>query len=236
MKDICKATLWGLSTLVALVYLVFMFSLAYLSLNEHSQLTTKKINVLISKITPVVNSLAVRFPGEENEKTFVGWDRHPEADEANRQIDRITREIVPGAIYYHSGDFYELYSPDNKLKLIQSYMVEPSKIMTYNFYNIWIRVLASLIGFFLGAIFFYRLMKRKRFDIKSNLFFMMIAAPIFITASSISLIYSDLSLSLWNFNQAFTCFIVSVVWVFLVYPAIFVLAKKQSGMKAILFP
>lgn len=362
MKDVAKAMLWGLSALIALAYIAITVIQMSLAITYNCWLTTEKINKIISKVKPIVNSLAQRLPGEENvagyqkgrvmakyivtspegekyevtapndaseqqvmeyaQKNFgkqaggqpgaqnmamtldqqkavaianadrraAEADGQPDAPKrplseseefefrarleneakaggvvpahdlpadlvvpahdlptgdapkrpwndtikAKNEISQVTREVCVG-IQYNDYKYDDLYSPEDNLKTLNSYISDPSKIAVYNLY-ICMRFISGLIGFIVGIIFVYRLFKTGRFGMKSNIFYLLATAPVFIVAASVSLIYSDLDLSPNNTDPAAIGLLISVLWVFLVYPAIYILAKKQGGLRAILHP
>lgn len=236
MKDIFKSMLWGLTALIVLGYLVSMSFIINLPVSEKCLLTAEKVNVLISKIAPIVNSLASQFPGEESQSHMPGMLDHLESGKANEEINRVTYEVCHGATYYHSNSLFEIFSPKSKLELLEKYQMGSYSIANYNILNFWMRMLGGIVGFVVGAVFFYRLLRIKRFSVKSNFYFLLAMAPILMTATSVSLIYSDLSLSIHNLEQAIAVIGISVVWIFLVFPAMYVSAKKQGGLKLILFP
>lgn len=236
MKDIVKAALWGLALLISLIYLFVNLAFIYLSITDRCQLTEEKINILVAKVSPIVESLATHYPGEESKYDYsFGENNHPQSKEANRAINRITSEICPGTHYYEF-DIQEIFSPKGKLELLQEYQHEKLRILEYNLLNTWLKFIGGCIGLLVGSIFLFRLTRFKRFNVKSNAFYLLSCTPIILVAFSMGMIWSDLSLNVDNLDKVALLILISFVWIFLVYPAIYILAKKQGGLKAILFP
>ncbi len=148
----------------------------------------------------------------------------------------ITKEVCPGAEYFNNvGVIDELFSPKDKLELLRKFQIEPNRIFKYNTYVLSI-LAGSIIGLFCGGYFIYRLIKFGRFGVRSNIYFLLIATPIFWISTSISTAYTDLSINFHNSDIMSCCFLVAIVWIFIIYPALFVNAKKRGGLYSVLFP
>lgn len=235
MKEVFKAIAWGIATLTSGIFVLFIAAAQFITLNENCWLSTSKIDEIYSRVLPIVETLRTQYPGEEDKTSILGVDYHREADAANREIDRVTRLICPGVSYYRSASLTELYSPKGKLDLITMFQTEPSRIVDYNMYSV-IRFGCLLLMLLVGSYTMYRLIKHRQFGFQSNTYFLLIAAPVVLSFTSFGLVYTDLSLSAHNADNAVYGIAVSIAWVFIVYPALYVLAKKRGGLKKTIFP
>jgi hypothetical protein len=235
MKEVLKAIAWGITTLMLVFLLLFSAAALYFVTSENCWLTSSKIDAIYAKVLPIVKTLSNQYPGEESKKSLLGVEYHREADAANSEIDQVTRTICPGVSYYRSETLFELYSPKDKLGVIAQYQKEPSRIGEYNTYSV-VRFVCMLAILVFSIYTTYRLAKFRRFNFHSNLFFLLMATPVVAVISSLGLIYSDLSLSTHNADGAVKFIALSIVWIFVVYPVLFVSAKKHNGLKKCIFP
>ena len=93
------------------------------------------------------------------------------------------------------------------------------------------------MGAFAGAFLVYRLAKIQRYGVRSNIFVVLTIAPFLIFNFAILLyLHTGLDLYLTDLGKIEMAAICATLWIFLIYPVIFVTAKKHGGLKNLLFP
>ena len=225
MKDIIKAIAWGFAMLVGVVYTVYMSYVPYMLLNETCWLTSKKVELLIPQVAEIAD-LKI---------TVVQWLRVGTKNQED-EINRITYNACSGARYSNNFAIYALRHPNEQLEILKQLANDSSRIHEFNFYN-WFRLFGGLMGAFAGAFLVYRLAKIQRYDVRSNIFVVLAIAPLLIIITSILFyLHVGLDLNLYDSGKLEMAAICATLWIFLVYPVIFVTAKKHGGLKNLLFP
>ena len=225
MKDIIKAIAWGFAMLVGVVYTATMSYVPYMLLNETCWLTSKKVELLIPQVAEIAD-LKI---------TVVQWLRVGTKNQED-EINRITYNACSGARYSNNFAIYALRHPNEQLEILKQLANDSSRIHEFNFYN-WFRLFGGLMGAFAGAFLVYRLAKIQRYDVRSNIFVVLAIAPLLIIITSILFyLHVGLDLNLYDSGKLEMAAICATLWIFLVYPVIFVTAKKHGGLKNLLFP
>ena len=225
MKDIIKAIAWGFAMLVGVVYTVYMSYVPYMLLNETCWLTSKKVELLIPQVAEIAD-LKI---------TVVQWLRVGTKNQED-EINRITYNACSGARYSNNFAIYALRHPNEQLEILKQLANDSSRIHEFNFYN-WFRLFGGLMGAFAGAFLVYRLAKIQRYDVRSTIFVVLAIAPLLIIITSILFyLHVGLDLNLYDSGKLEMAAICATLWIFLVYPVIFVTAKKHGGLKNLLFP
>ena len=225
MKDIIKAIAWGFAMLVGVVYTVYMSYVPYMLLNETCWLTSKKVELLIPQVAEIAD-LKI---------TVVQWLRVGTKNQED-EINRITYNACSGARYSNNFAIYALRHPNEQLEILKQLANDSSRIHEFNFYN-WFRLFGGLMGAFAGAFLVYRLAKIQRYDVRSNIFVVLAIAPLLIIITSILFyLHAGLDLNLYDSGKIEMAAICATLWIFLIYPVIFVTAKKHGGLNNLLFP
>ena len=225
MKDIIKAIAWGFAMLVGVVYTVYMSYVPYMLLNETCWLTSKKVELLIPQVAEIAD-LKI---------TVVQWLRVGTKNQED-EINRITYNACSGARYSNNFAIYALRHPNEQLEILKQLANDSSRIHEFNFYN-WFRLFGGLMGAFAGAFLVYRLAKIQRYDVRSNIFVVLAIAPLLIIITSILFyLHVGLDLNLYDSGKIEMAAICATLWIFLIYPVIFVTAKKHGGLNNLLFP
>ena len=225
MKDIIKAVAWGFALLVVVIYTATMSYVPYMLLNETCWLTSKKVELLIPQVAEIAD-LKI---------TVVQWLRVGTKNQED-EINRITYNACSGARYSNNFAIYALRHPNEQLEILKQLANDSSRIHEFNFYN-WFRLFGGLMGAFAGAFLVYRLAKIQRYDVRSNIFVVLAIAPLLIIITSILFyLHVGLDLNLYDSGKLEMAAICATLWIFLVYPVIFVTAKKHGGLKNLLFP
>ena len=225
MKDIIKAIAWGFAMLVGVVYTVYMSYVPYMLLNETCWLTSKKVELLIPQVAEIAD-LKI---------TVVQWLRVGTKNQED-EINRITYNACSGARYSNNFAIYALRHPNEQLEILKQLANDSSRIHEFNFYN-WFRLFGGLMGAFAGAFLVYRLAKIQRYDVRSNIFVVLAIAPLLIIITSILFyLHAGLDLNLYDSGKLEMAALCATLWIFLIYPVIFVTAKKHGGLKNLLFP
>jgi len=225
MKDIIKAIAWGFAMLVGVVYTVYMSYVPYMLLNETCWLTSKKVELLIPQVAEIAD-LKI---------TVVQWLRVGTKNQED-EINRITYNACSGARYSNNFAIYALRHPNEQLEILKRLANDSSRIHEFNFYN-WFRLFGGVMGVFAGAFLVYRLAKIQRYDVRSNIFVVLAIAPLLIIITSILFyLHAGLDLNLYDSGKLEMAALCATLWIFLIYPVIFVTAKKHGGLKNLLFP
>ena len=224
MKDIIKAIAWGFAMLVGVVYTVYMSFIPYILLDETCWLTSKKVELLIPQVAEIAK-FDIRMAEEH------GYYK------SRDEINRITRNACSGARYSNNFAIYALrHTPKEQLEILKQLANDSSRIHEFNFYN-WFRLFGGVMGAFAGAFLVYRLAKIQRYDVRSNIFVVLAIAPLLIIITSILFyLHAGLDLNLYDSGKLEMAALCATLWIFLIYPVIFVTAKKHGGLKNLLFP
>ena len=244
MKDIIKAVAWGFAMLVGVVYTVYMSIIPFILLDNTCWLTSKKVELLIPQVTEIADlKINVTEIADLKINVFDQFDAPTvvqaaeDVDYKSRdEINRITRNACSGVRYSNNFAIYALRHPNEQLEILKQLANDSSRIHEFNFYN-WFRLFGGLMGAFAGAFLVYRLAKIQRYDVRSNIFVVLAIAPLLIIITSILFyLHAGLDLNLYDSGKIEMAAICATLWIFLIYPVIFVTAKKHGGLKNLLFP
>ena len=237
MKDIIKAVAWGFALLVVVIYTATMSYVPYMLLNETCWLTSKKVEFLIPQVAEIAK-FDIRMAEEQEHGYYKSRDEIERmVRKPGDEINRITRNACSGAWYSTNFAIYSLgHRPKEQLEILKQLAGDSSQIHKFNFYN-WFRLFGGVMGALVGAFLVYRLAKIQRYGVRSNIFVVLTIAPFLIFNFAILLyLHTGLDLYLTDLGKIEMAAICATLWIFLIYPVIFVTAKKHGGLKNLLFP
>ena len=238
MKDIIKAIAWGFAMLVGVVYTVYMSFIPFILLDNTWWLTSKKVELLIPQVTEIADLKINVFNVFDQFDAPTVVQAAEDVDYKSRdEINRITRNACSGVRYSNNFAIDALrHTPREQLKILQQLSNDSSRIHEFNFYN-WFGMFGGVMGAFAGAFLVYRLAKIQCYGVRSNIFVVLAIAPLLIIITSILFyLHVGLDLNLYDSGKLEMAAICATLWIFLVYPVIFVTAKKHGGLKNLLFP
>lgn len=252
MKDIIKAIAWGFALLVVVIYTATMSYVPSMLLNETCWLTSKKVELLIPQVELLIPQVAEIadlkiknvFDQFDAPNVYDQFDAPKVAQAAEDgdyksrdEINRITYNACSGVRYSNNFAIHALrHTPKEQLKILKRLANDSSRIHEFNFYN-WFRLFGGVMGVFAGAFLVYRLAKIQRYGVRSNIFVVLAIAPLLIIITSVLFyLHVGLDLNLYDSGKLEMAAICATLWIFLVYPVIFVTAKKHGGLKNLLFP
>ena len=260
MKDIIKAIAWGFAMLVGVVYTATMSYVPYMLLNETCWLTSKKVELLIPQVAELADlkikvvQVAGMYKYYVDHKIYSSktplsnmdleqlyqWagDEGKEDNKSRRdEINRITRNACSGA-RYSNNLIMELgaRTAREQFEILRQLANDSSRIHKFNFFNLF-RLFSGVMGALGGAFLVYRLAKIQRYGVRSNVFAVLAIAPFLILIIFImGYLSTGLDLHLGDPDRMAMAALCATLWIFLVYPVIFVTAKKHGGLKNLLFP
>jgi hypothetical protein len=247
-KDLGASLLWGLMLLITLLMILFFSIAIFGSFSGQNRVSKDQLLRLSHQMHTVVDSVSVNYPEIYDQYGLLGYlnrqDSQKEVEHEKREVYSKTNERLKELaakvfrlnIDYKNQYGFEYDNVRDKLQEVDEYIINENKVSNYNSSY----TLSAFFSFVLvlGCFYYmYRLIRYKRYGFRGNASLLLVVMPILpislyfvFSVRNISGIANTSQWEGWNY-----IIIASIIYPFVVYPMLFIMAKSKGGVKSYLF-